>query len=72
MSSTATEIAMCAGPTIYDAAVDLVKRERNAGIAFVQRKLGIGYTLAAEILERMEKEGIVSPVRKGGTREVLV
>lgn len=67
--TTITEIAPRL--TVYDAAVDLVKREQKCGIGFLQSHLGIGRTLVDQCLVRMESEGIVSKVRTNGSREVL-
>jgi S-DNA-T family DNA segregation ATPase FtsK/SpoIIIE len=57
--------------TLYDQAVALVARERKASTSFVQRHLQIGYNRAARIIERMEKEGVVSKANHVGKREVL-
>jgi len=57
---------------LYDQAVRLVSETRQASISMVQRRLRIGYNRAARMIERMEREGIVSaPDGKNG-REVLV
>ena len=56
---------------LYDQAVAIVIRERKASTSFVQRCLKIGYNRAANIVERMEKEGIVSAANHVGKREVL-
>ena len=56
---------------LYDRAVALVCRERKASTSFVQRHLQIGYNRAARVIERMEKEGVVSQANHVGKREVL-
>ena len=56
---------------LYDKAVALVCRERKASTSFVQRHLQIGYNRAARLIERMEREGVVSPANHVGKREVL-
>ena len=45
----------------YDEAVELVLKTGQASISMVQRKLGIGYNRAANIVECMEKEGLIGP-----------
>jgi S-DNA-T family DNA segregation ATPase FtsK/SpoIIIE len=59
------------GDELYDKAVALVCRERKASTSFVQRYLQIGYNRAARLIERMEKEGVVSQANHAGKREVL-
>ena len=67
------EDAPAGGPAdeLYDRAVALVCRERKASTSFVQRHLQIGYNRAARVVERMEKEGVVSQANHVGKREVL-
>jgi len=67
------EDPISSGPTdeLYDKAVALVCRERKASTSFVQRHLQIGYNRAARIIERMEKDGVVSQANHVGKREVL-
>ena len=43
-----------------------------ASTSYVQRRLGIGYNRAASLIERMEKEGLISPPNSGGKREILI
>jgi S-DNA-T family DNA segregation ATPase FtsK/SpoIIIE len=60
------------GDALYDQAVALVAREGKASTSFVQRHLQIGYNKAARLIERMEKEGVVSTANHVGKREILV
>ncbi len=59
------------GDQLYDQAIALVARERKCSTSFIQRYLQIGYNRAARIVERMEREGVVSPANHVGKREVL-
>ena len=56
---------------LYDQAIALVARERKCSLSFIQRHLQIGYNRAARIVERMEREGVVTAANHVGKREVL-
>lgn len=57
---------------LYPEAVDLVRRQGRASISMLQRRLRIGYTRAARLIEEMEEKDIVGPPDPNtGTREVL-
>ncbi|MGM0596343.1 MAG: DNA translocase FtsK 4TM domain-containing protein [Myxococcota bacterium] len=56
----------------WDAAISIIKRDQNASISYLQRRLSIGYNRAAKIIERMEAEGIVSPPNNSHQREILI
>ncbi len=55
----------------YEEAVKIVRESRQASISYLQRRMRIGYNRAARLIERMEREGIVSPSEGGKPREVL-
>lgn len=57
---------------MYDQAVEIVLKNRKASISLVQRHLKIGYNRAANMLEQMEKSGLVSAMSGSGQREILV
>ncbi|MEC8978245.1 MAG: DNA translocase FtsK 4TM domain-containing protein, partial [Pseudomonadota bacterium] len=57
---------------VYDEAVSFVIQSQKASISGVQRRMRIGYNRAATLVEKMEKEGIVSSMDQGGQRKVLV
>ena len=59
------------GDDLYDQAVAAVVRDGKASTSYVQRVLKIGYNRAATMIERMEKEGVVSKPNHAGKREVL-
>lgn len=60
------------GDTMYDEAVELVRREGRASITMLQRRLGVGYTRAARLIDTMEENGIISPTLPNSqVREVL-
>jgi S-DNA-T family DNA segregation ATPase FtsK/SpoIIIE len=56
---------------MYDMAVHLVTEHRQASISWLQRRLRVGYNRAARMIERMEREGVVSPASGAKGREVI-
>ena len=57
---------------IYTQAVNIVRTERKSSISYIQRSLRIGYNRAANLVEEMEKNGIVSAPNHSGKREILL
>ena len=57
---------------MYDQAARLVVATRKASASYVQRRLHLGYTRSARLLDMMEKEGLVGPLAGSKGREVLV
>ena len=57
---------------LYDRAVAIIARDRKASTSYIQRCLKIGYNRAATLIERMERDGVVSSANHVGKREVLV
>jgi DNA segregation ATPase FtsK/SpoIIIE, S-DNA-T family len=57
---------------LYDRAVAIVLRDRKASTSYIQRRLSIGYNRAADIIERMEREGLVTAANAVGKRDILV
>jgi S-DNA-T family DNA segregation ATPase FtsK/SpoIIIE len=60
------------GDEFYDKAVNIVLQDKKASTSYVQRRLAIGYNRAASLIERMEKEGVISAANHSGKREILV
>jgi len=60
------------GDPMYADAVDLVRREGRASITMLQRRLRVGYTRAARLIDAMEEKGIISQAQTNSqVREVL-
>jgi DNA segregation ATPase FtsK/SpoIIIE, S-DNA-T family len=54
-------------------AIALVKKQRKASVSMLQRRLKIGYSRAAKLVDVMEQQGIIGPETGGSKpREVLL
>jgi S-DNA-T family DNA segregation ATPase FtsK/SpoIIIE len=58
--------------TIYRKAKQIVQLERKVSISYIQRCLRIGYNRAANVIDRMEREGLISQPSHTGKREILM
>ncbi len=57
---------------LYDEAARIVVSTGQASISFLQRRLRVGFSRAARLVDMMEAEGLVSAAVGGKPREVLV
>jgi S-DNA-T family DNA segregation ATPase FtsK/SpoIIIE len=57
---------------LYETAVDIVVRERRGSVSLLQRALGIGYGLAARLVDFMAEDGIVGDYNGSQAREVMI
>jgi S-DNA-T family DNA segregation ATPase FtsK/SpoIIIE len=57
---------------MYDQAARVVVKTRKASASYIQRRLHLGYTRSARLLDMMEREGLVGPLAGSKGREVLV
>jgi S-DNA-T family DNA segregation ATPase FtsK/SpoIIIE len=57
---------------LFDEAVRVVLETGQASISMVQRRLRVGYTRAARLIDMMELRGIVGPHSGSKAREILV
>lgn len=60
------------GDDEFKDAVRVVVESRKASTSLLQRKLRIGYSKAARIIEEMEEQGIIGPADGSRPREVLI
>lgn len=52
-------------------AISLVKQHKRASASLLQRRMRIGYSKAAQLIDLLEQEGIVGPAEGGRSREVI-
>jgi S-DNA-T family DNA segregation ATPase FtsK/SpoIIIE len=56
---------------LYEQAVRIVTEEGKASTSFLQRQLKIGYNRAADLIDKMEAEGVIGAPNHVGKREVI-
>lgn len=56
----------------YEEAIKCVSMHRVASASFLQRRLGVGYNRAANLIEELEANGIVGPAQGSKPRKVLI
>jgi DNA segregation ATPase FtsK/SpoIIIE, S-DNA-T family len=57
---------------LYDQAVQIVVEAKQASVSLLQRRMRVGYTRAARLIDSMEAKGIVGPYEGSKPREVLM
>jgi S-DNA-T family DNA segregation ATPase FtsK/SpoIIIE len=57
---------------LFDDAVRLILESNHASVSILQRRMRLGYTRAARLIDAMEQEGIIGPFRGSRPREILV
>ncbi len=57
---------------MYQQALEVVTESGSASASMIQRRLRVGYNRAANLVEEMEKNGIVGPAQGSKPRKVLV
>lgn len=60
------------GDAKFDEAKEIVVASQKASASYIQRRLQVGYSRAARIVDELEEAGIVGPDRGSKPREVLV
>ena len=57
---------------LFNDAVKFVVQDEQASISFLQRKLKVGYSRAARIVDQMEEVGIIGPHEGSKPRKLLM
>jgi len=56
----------------YNQAVRVIMESGQASVSILQRRLRLGYTRAARIIDMMEQEGIIGPFEGSKPRKILI
>ncbi|MEI7435397.1 MAG: DNA translocase FtsK [bacterium] len=57
---------------MIEQSMQIIRETRRASTSMLQRRLRIGYTRAARIMDTLEERGIVGPARGSDPREILI
>lgn len=57
---------------LYDDAVEVIVNTGMASVSMLQRRLKLGYSRAARLVDQMEEDGVVGPFQGSKPREVLL
>ena len=57
---------------MYDAAKEAVVSAGKASTSYIQRKLGVGYSRAAKLMDMLEEKGVIGPANGSKPREVII
>jgi S-DNA-T family DNA segregation ATPase FtsK/SpoIIIE len=52
--------------------VEVIRSEQKASVSLLQRRLRLGYTRAARLMDELENRGIVGPSNGAEPREILI
>ncbi len=55
-----------------DKCLEIIRQEKRASTSLLQRRLRLGYTRAARIVDILEQRGILGPGEGAKPREILV
>jgi len=56
---------------LYEKAKEIVIEAKKASTSFIQRKLGVGYSRAARLIDTLEEQGVIGKANGSGSREVI-
>ena len=52
--------------------IEVIRSEQKASVSLMQRRLRLGYTRAARIMDELENRGIVGPSKGAEPRDILI
>lgn len=69
----ARALARLGDDELYEHAKEIVIESQKASTSYLQRRLGIGYSRAAHLMDVLEEKGVIGPAPKtGSSREILI
>ncbi len=57
---------------IIEQCIEVIRTEQKASVSLLQRRLRLGYTRAARIMDELENRGIVGPSKGAEPRDILI
>lgn len=57
---------------ILEQAIEVIRQTKRASTSSLQRRLRIGYTRAARVMDLLEERGMIGPPEGAGPREILI
>ena len=57
---------------LIEQCIEVIRSEQKASVSLLQRRLRLGYTRAARIMDELENRGIVGPGRGAEPRDILI
>ena len=57
---------------LIEQCIEVIRSEQKASVSLLQRRLRLGYTRAARIMDELENRGIVGPGKGAEPRDILI
>jgi S-DNA-T family DNA segregation ATPase FtsK/SpoIIIE len=70
--STAEESDCDEDESLIEQCIEVIRSEQKASVSLMQRRLRLGYTRAARIMDELERRGIVGPSKGAEPRDILI
>ncbi|HPF98588.1 MAG TPA: DNA translocase FtsK [Kiritimatiellia bacterium] len=72
MDSNAPDLPDMGEDDLLDSAIEIIRQTKRASTSSLQRRLRIGYTRAARLMDLLEQRGVVGPPCGSDPREILI
>jgi S-DNA-T family DNA segregation ATPase FtsK/SpoIIIE len=71
-ASTDIESGIDEDESLIEQCIEVIRSEQKASVSLLQRRLRLGYTRAARIMDELEGRGIVGPSKGAEPRDILI